>query len=109
MHEIPGDPAWDAYRTNMQDLARRILEGGLKQLPAELQATTSVLEGNPAAVIAEAAASDDVALLYVGSRGYGPLREALLGGVAGALLRTARCPLVIVPHSSQPADRGSSG
>ena len=61
-----------------------------------------MLTGNAAAVIAEAADDDDVSLLYVGSRGYGPLREAVFHGVAGSLLRAARCPLVIVPPSSQP-------
>ena len=72
------------------------------QLPVELEATTStVLEGHTAEVISQVAANDEVALLYVGSRGYGPLREALLGGVAGGLLRTARCPLMIVSRNAR--------
>jgi hypothetical protein len=45
-------------------------------------------------------------MLFVGSRGYGPLREALFGGVAGALLIAARCPLVIVSGSAQAAAAG---
>jgi nucleotide-binding universal stress UspA family protein len=36
-------------------------------------------------------------LLVVGSRGYRFMRRLLLGGVAGALVRTARYPVVIVP------------
>lgn len=79
-------------------LRPRSLERGLAQLPAALEATSTVLEGHTAEVISQAAAHDEVGLLYVGSRGYGPLREALLGGVAGGLLRTARCPLMIVPR-----------
>jgi nucleotide-binding universal stress UspA family protein len=61
---------------------------------------THVLEGDVAEAIAETAHEDDVGLLFAGSRGYGPLREALLGGVGGALLQTARCPLVIIPRGS---------
>jgi nucleotide-binding universal stress UspA family protein len=108
MHEIPKGRAWDTYRRFMRDFAQGIPNAGLKQLPPELDATSTVLEGDVAEVIAEAANRDDVSLLYVGSRGYGPLREALVGGVAGALLQCARCPLVIVPRGAQPAVRGRS-
>lgn len=108
MHEISKDPSWDKFRGHMEEYARGILDVGLKQLRPEFEATSTVLEGDVATVIAEAASDDDVALLYVGSRGYGPLREALFGGVAGALLQSARCPLVIVPRSAQPAVRGRS-
>lgn len=104
MHEISKAPAWDEFRGSMNSFAQGILDTGLAQLSPELDATSSVLEGDVAELIAEAASADAVALLYVGSRGYGPLREALFAGVAGALLRTARCPLVIVPQSCQPAD-----
>jgi nucleotide-binding universal stress UspA family protein len=108
MHEIPKDPAWDKFRAFMTDFGRGILDAGLNQLPPGVEATSSVLAGDVAEVIAEAASSDDVALLYVGSRGYGPLREALFGGVGGGLLQCARCPLVIVPRGAQPAVRGRS-
>jgi nucleotide-binding universal stress UspA family protein len=106
IHAISKDPAWDKFREYMEDYARGILDAGLKQLPPGLEATSTVLEGDVAATIVEAAASDGVDLLFVGSRGYGPMREALLGGVAGALLHSARCPLVIVPGSAQAAVRG---
>lgn len=109
MHEISNDPAWDKFRHYMEDYARRILDAGRKRLPPGLEATSTVLEGDVAATIVEAASGDDVGLLFVGSRGYGPLREALLGGVAGALLHTARCPLVIVPRSSRSAGSRASG
>jgi nucleotide-binding universal stress UspA family protein len=102
MHAVSKDAAWDKFRRHMEDFARNIVDVGLKKLPPQLEATSSVLEGDVAAVIAKAARDDDVALLYVGSRGYGPLREALFGGVACSLLRTARCPVVIVPRSSEP-------
>ena len=41
-----------------------------------------------------------VDLLFAGSRGYGPLRRALLGSVSGALVRDAGCPVVITPRSA---------
>jgi nucleotide-binding universal stress UspA family protein len=100
MHAVSADPSWDKFRAHMREFAQRILDTGLERLPPELEAATSVLEGDAAEVVAEAAYGDNVGLLYAGSRGYGPLREALLAGFAGALLRAARCPLVLVPRSA---------
>lgn len=40
-------------------------------------------------------------LLVVGSRSRGPLRRALLGSVAGELVRTAPCPVLVVPRGGE--------
>jgi Universal stress protein family len=40
--------------------------------------------------------------MIMGSRGYGPLRAALLGGVSHALVRKAACPVIILPRGSEP-------
>jgi nucleotide-binding universal stress UspA family protein len=100
MHSISHDPGWDDYRSHMYDFAQGILDRAVDQVPAGLEVMTHVLEGDVAEVIAETAHDDDIGLLFAGSRGYGPLREALLGGVGGGLLQTARCPLVIIPRGS---------
>ncbi|MEV6635343.1 universal stress protein [Actinoplanes sp. NPDC051470] len=42
---------------------------------------------------------DEVDVLCCGSRGYGPARRVLLGGVSTKLVRGARSPLVVVPRS----------
>ena len=41
---------------------------------------------------------DDVDLLVCGSRGYGPARRVLLGGVSSRLIRRARLPVTVVPR-----------
>jgi nucleotide-binding universal stress UspA family protein len=41
-------------------------------------------------------ASDDAAILVVGSRGYGRVLGALLGSVAFAVAAQARCPVIVV-------------
>jgi nucleotide-binding universal stress UspA family protein len=51
-------------------------------------------------VEALAAESAQLGLLFAGSRGYGPARAVLLGGVTGRLVRRAACPLVIVPRGA---------
>jgi nucleotide-binding universal stress UspA family protein len=43
----------------------------------------------------------EVDLLVVGSRGYGPVRRALIGSVAGELVRTAPCPVMVVPRGAR--------
>jgi nucleotide-binding universal stress UspA family protein len=39
-------------------------------------------------------------LLVVGSRAYGPLRRTLLGSVSAELVRTAPCPVLVVPRGA---------
>ncbi|UQU68300.1 universal stress protein [Couchioplanes caeruleus] len=41
----------------------------------------------------------DVDVLFCGSRGYGPARRVLLGGVSARLVRRARRPVIVVPRS----------
>ena len=43
--------------------------------------------------------SDEVDLLVVGSRSYGPLRRLMFGSTSAHLARTARCPLLVLPRS----------
>ena len=47
--------------------------------------------GNPAEILADA--SEELDLLVLGSRGYGPLHSVLVGGVAGRVVREAACPV----------------
>ena len=48
-----------------------------------------------------ASRSKGLYLLVAGSRGYGPARSVLLGGVTGRLIRTAERPLIIVPRGHE--------
>ena len=44
--------------------------------------------------------SEHVDLLVLGSRGYGPVRRALLGGSADRIVHAAACPVVVVPRGA---------
>jgi nucleotide-binding universal stress UspA family protein len=72
---------------------------------ADLRLETFLLHGRAAEQVARRCADD---LLFVGSRGYGPLRRALLGSVSGELVRTAGCPVIVMPRSALVA-RESAG
>jgi len=51
-----------------------------------------------------AAFGDEVDLLIVGSRGYGPLRRLMLGSTSDYLQRHARCPLLVLPRPATVED-----
>ena len=56
---------------------------------------------NPAVVESLAALGpDDVDMLVCGSRGYGPVRRVLLGGVSSPLIRRAQLPVTVVPRAT---------
>ena len=66
--------------------------------PQGLKPETVLLHGPAAEEIARRV-HGVVDLLLVGSRGYGPLRRALLGSVSGALVRDAGGPVIIIPRT----------
>jgi nucleotide-binding universal stress UspA family protein len=57
-----------------------------------------VRTGNPARELVRA--STDTDILVMGSRGYGPVRATLLGGVSQHVIRHASCPVVVCPRSA---------
>jgi nucleotide-binding universal stress UspA family protein len=49
-----------------------------------------------------AAFGDQVDVLVVGSRGYGPVKRLVLGSTSDFLQRHARCTLLVLPRAAQP-------
>jgi nucleotide-binding universal stress UspA family protein len=88
-----------------QESYQRALDYAIAGVPAELAARSELLRGD---VVDELSAlgPDDVDLLVCGSRGYGPLRRVLLGGVSSRLVRRSRLPVTVVPRAaaSTPAE-----
>ena len=93
---VTGRDAEEAFMGAVRDAARAALDKALASLPFE--AADELLEGD---VVDELAALDDheCDLLVCGSRGYGPVRRVLLGGVARKLTRRAACPVMVVPRA----------
>jgi nucleotide-binding universal stress UspA family protein len=95
----PALPPFDDETARRED-AEAELRCGLAAA-GEASAAGQVLDGEPVAALASA--SPDVDLLVCGSRGFGPVRNALLGGTAHALVRRAACPVLVVPHGTEAA------
>jgi nucleotide-binding universal stress UspA family protein len=68
----------------------------------DVAVTTRVMEGSPAAVLAEV--SQGAAMLVVGAHGHRGLTRALLGSVSKGCLQKAHCPVVVVPLRSPTAE-----
>lgn len=81
---------------------------GLQLVPSGVTATGEVLEGRTETL----GQREDIDVLVVGSRGYGPLKRVLLGSVATHLIRTATNPLIVYPRGSAQAaetERATAG
>jgi nucleotide-binding universal stress UspA family protein len=84
------------------------VEGELRvQAESALRRATEALDGDvpveadayvedPADVLVRV--SENLDLLICGSRGYGPLRAVLLGGVSRRLTAEAQCPVIVLPR-----------
>lgn len=59
------------------------------------------LEGTPADAIVELAADEQVDFVVVGSHGRTGLSRMLMGSVAEAIVRHAKCPVVVVKHAAK--------
>jgi nucleotide-binding universal stress UspA family protein len=81
---------------DLEERARTRLAKKVASLPADVAVEVQVLTGSPASELAER--SNEADLLVVGSRGYGPHRAVLLGSVSGTLVRSAACPVLVVPR-----------
>jgi nucleotide-binding universal stress UspA family protein len=81
------------------DTARETYEMSLTRAAESVGAAGTDWEIRTGDVVESLADLDDVDVLFCGSRGYGPARRVLLGGVSARLVRRARRPVVVVPRS----------
>ncbi|GIF37296.1 universal stress protein [Actinoplanes xinjiangensis] len=89
----------DAERAFL-DTARESYEEALRKAAESVPDVTVEWELRSGDVVESLAELDDVDVLFCGSRGYGPARRVLLGGVSARLLRRARRPVVVVPRAA---------
>ena len=93
-----GRDAERAFLTTARDQYQFALDTAIAGLPPGLRASGQILTGDVVEVLGELD-EDDIDVLLCGSRGYGPVRRVLVGGVSTRLVRRARSPLVVVPRA----------
>jgi nucleotide-binding universal stress UspA family protein len=77
--------------------AERALQAAVAELGDEVRVEVDAYaEDDPADVLIRV--SEHLDLLVCGSRGYGPVRAVLLGGVSRRVAAEARCPVIVLPR-----------
>ena len=93
--------ARDLKRARFEHM-RSELDRALVSVSDGLDASVKLIDGETETL----ADQDDVNLMVVGSRGYGPIRHVLLGSVSTHLVRDARFPVIVYPRSAAAAAEG---
>jgi nucleotide-binding universal stress UspA family protein len=88
--------------TRYEELAI-MLRGSAEQAVEAATSGVSDVEIEPDVSVGDAAefliaASEHLDLLICGSRGYGPARAVLLGGVSRRVVNEAHCPVIVLAH-----------
>lgn len=96
-YSVPYVPA------STMDVAKTVREGvedqvarAAEYLGSEIETTSTVKQTLASTLLVEESSRLD--LLILGSRGYGPIRRVLLGGVSSSVVRRAYCPVLILPR-----------
>ena len=90
------EPEGDVVETNRKEKLL-VREAAQSMIARGLMAKGEVVAGPCADVILQRANEIAADLIVVGSHGFGAVLRALLGSVSAAILKKARCPVVIVP------------
>jgi nucleotide-binding universal stress UspA family protein len=91
-----GRDAEQAFTDTARETYQRAIDTAVAELKPTCDASGWVLTGDVVEVLS--GLEDEVDLLFCGSRGYGPVRRVLLGGVSARLVGQARVPVIIVPR-----------
>lgn len=99
----PSGAALAVDPTELFEEGKRAATAALERARAQLSAArveSVVVEGDPARSIVERAEAGHVDLIAMSTRGEGGLKRALLGSVADEVVRSAPCPVLLVPASA---------
>jgi len=87
------------HRELLQTIAARV-----KEIHPDIRIETFLDQGAPAPSLLKAA--EDASMVVLGTRGVGSAQGLLMGSVSYAVAHRAKCPVMLVPESS---DRGDIG
>lgn len=83
---------------------QQVLDRGIATVPPDVEATGSLITDS------QDPDDEDIDLMALGSRGYGPARRVLLGSNSARLLTAAPCPAIVFPRGiSAPAEERTNG
>jgi len=88
---------WHALKEELEAEARAQLEAARSSAPDDVTVEATLITGEPAAALADAAKAPG-SILVLGSRAYGPVRRVLLGSISRALADKTPAPLIVYPR-----------
>ena len=83
----------------MRDELRATHDAAIAAISPDLETESRFRDGSADDVLVTE--SEDVDLLVIGSRGYGPLGAVLMGSTSSALARAARCPILVTSRGKR--------
>ena len=92
----------EAERTHAELILTAAVEQAEK---AGVPISTRLATGDPADSICAYAAEIDARLIAIGSRGHSTVAALLLGSVSQAVVRQARCPVLVVRDPLRPGEQ----
>jgi nucleotide-binding universal stress UspA family protein len=95
---VLAEPVRRAAVQEAETSARDVVERAVAGLPDDVRAETIFMAGGATRELVSQTSGLD--LLLLGSRGYGPRRAVLLGGVSHVVVREAACPVIVLPHGA---------
>ncbi len=90
----------DRYRQELPQRLRRFVAD--LALPERLHVTCAVREGPPTERLTDFASAHRIDVIAIGRHGRTPSQRLLVGGVAGRVLRSADCTVLIAPEPVLP-------
>jgi nucleotide-binding universal stress UspA family protein len=90
----------DSFEKSQQELAAYLETIRGNTVEAGFNVCTRVLDGDPASVIVDVAAEEDVDLIAMSTRGLSGLTRWVLGSVTEKVLRAAPCPVLVTRSSN---------
>jgi nucleotide-binding universal stress UspA family protein len=95
-----GAPSYASVRRDAEEALQRYLDEAVRGSATLVESVGVMLEGRSWRELATR--SEQLDLLFAGSRGYGPLHAVLVGGTSGPLMQHAHCPVVVLPRDTEP-------
>lgn len=98
-----------AVLSDLLEAERQHAEATLARAADRARATgiaveTQLLTGDPAERVCDLAEERDARMIVMGTHGYGAMVTLFVGSVSGAVIRRARCPVLVVhaPTGTEP-------
>jgi nucleotide-binding universal stress UspA family protein len=94
-----------SFMDTLREQLEEVLADAVAEIPDALRPESTLLHGRAASALVHAA--EDLDLLFLGSRGYGPLMRVMVGSVSSELVEAAPCGVIVLARGSE-EDRPSA-